>query len=191
MEITLEQFEISTGATRENAEKYYDHALAAMDRFQISEDAERICAYLATLSIESARLTTMEESLYYRDPFRLAKIFPSKFKTSAEAVPFCRNPQALSMKLYNGFHGRGGIQLTWEKNYAFHGEKLGFNYRDNPDWLLTPDHAMLVSASYWDSARCNDVAYDMDEVTLRVNGRARMHLAERIAQRDIARGAYA
>lgn len=191
MEITLEQFALATGATEENAQTYHEACLAAMARFEIDQTAERVSAFLATLSIESARLTTMEENLYYRDPARLSKIFPSKFRTAADAEPYVRNPAALSMKLYNGFHGRGGIQLTWEKNYRIHGDRLGFDYVSNPTWLLAPDHAMLSAGSYWDLNKCNDVADDMDEVTLRVNGRARMHLAERIAQRDTALEVFA
>jgi putative chitinase len=128
----------------------------------------------------------MEEGLYYRDAERLRKIFPSKFPTIESARPYCRMPKELSMKLYNGFHGRGGIQLTWEENYRTHGKKLGYDYVGSPNMLLLPKHAMLVSGSYWDSRDCNDVADDMDEVTLRVNGKARMHLAERIAYRNKA-----
>lgn len=186
MDITLEQFRDGTGSTQANAELYYQPALITMDRFAINAEVQRIAAFLSTISIEAARLTTMEEGLSYRDPARLHQIFPSKFPTVESAVLFVRNPEALSQKLYGGYHGRGAIQITWLRNYQIHGDRLGFDYVNNPHWLLTPDHAILSAGDYWDKNNINDVADDMDEVTLRVNGRARMHLAERIAQRNVA-----
>ncbi len=185
MSISLEQWAEATGSNADNALRYYDAAVAAMERYEIVT-AEQIAAFCATISIESARLTTMEESLYYKHPERLLRIFPRAFSSIEEAQPFCRNPAALSQKLYNGYHGRGAIQLTWERNYLIHSRRTGNDYLRYPEKLLEPEHALLSAASFWDLNLINDVAYDMGEVTLRVNGPARLHLAERIAQYDTA-----
>jgi putative chitinase len=186
--MSLDQFQAAVGATRENAELYFETVMQAMDRFSILDELEPTAAFLATISIESARLTTVEENLYYRSPERLHQIFPSKFPDIDSARPYCRMPKELSKKLYNGYHGRGLIQLTWERNYRIHGERLGVG--DSlvvyPDTLLTPDWAALTAASYWDLHNCNSCSNDMGEVTRRVNGPARMHLAERIAQMNVA-----
>jgi putative chitinase len=190
MGLTLAQFALTTGASNSDAAKYHEFALEAMDRFHIA-GPEQIAAFCATLGIESMHLTKMEEDLYYKDPERLAKIFRSRFDLDgdkvispeeiAAAAPYCRNPKGLSMRLYNGFHGRGGIQLTWEKNYKLHGDRLGFDYVSKPDLLIQPQHAMLSAGSYWDLNDCNSVAGDMRAVTLKVNGPALMHLKERTA----------
>lgn len=195
MDLTLDQFAVATGATLENAGLYHPWAVQACERFQIVSPVQ-LAAFCASMAVETTRLTAMQESLYYRDAERLAKIFRRVFDLDHngaitpdeidKARLYCRMPKELSLKLYGGYHGRGGMMLTWEKNYIFHGSKLGFPYAREPNMLLQPEHAMLSAASFWDSAACNDVAHDMDEVTRRVNGPARMHLAERIAQRNVA-----
>lgn len=187
---TLEQFQAATGSTLENAQTYYDAALDTFERYAVSEPTQ-IAAFCATLGVESQRLTKMEENLYYTHPDRLAKIFRRAFDQDHDGVieqweidraaDFCRNPHALSHKLYSGYHGRGGFQLTWEKNYRIHGERTGFDYLGHPELLLEPQHAILSAGSFWDLNRINDVADRMDEVTFRVNGPARLALAERIA----------
>jgi putative chitinase len=190
MTLTLDQFQAATGSTAENAQTYYDAALETFERFSVVEPTQ-IAAFCATLGVESQRLTKMEENLYYTHPDRLAKIFRRVFDENHDGVieqweiercqAYCRNPQALSIKLYGGFHGRGGFQLTWERNYKVHGKRLGFDYLSNPDLLLEPQHAILSAGSFWDLNQINDVADRMDEVTFRVNGPARLGLAERIA----------
>lgn len=183
MPLTLEQFQLCTGSTHENAGRYYDAAVAAMERFVV---ADAVAAFLATLGVESELLTHMEEDLFYTHADHLVAVFPHEFHTAADAAPFVRNPKGLSQKIYNGFHGRGGIQLSWEKNYKLHGDNVGADYVGHPELLLVPEHAMLSAGSYWHVTQCNAVAHDMGEVTLRVNGPRRLALATRIAMRDNA-----
>lgn len=193
MEFTLDQFAVATGSTEENANLYYPWAVQACERFHIEEPPE-LAAFFAHMAIETARLTAMQEDLYYRDAERVAKIFRRVFDTNKDKIishdeivaarPYCRMPKELSLKLYGGYHGRGGLMLTWERNYAAQTLKLGHDYLHNPALVMAPEHAMLTAASFWDDVRGNDVAHNMDESTLRVNGPARLHLAERIAQRN-------
>lgn len=195
MELTHEQFAQATGAEQEVADRYRDHALAAMERFSI-DNPTRASAFLGTISVETMHLTKMEEDLYYRDAKRLAGLFLRVFDENSDhvvsdeeitkAIPYTRNPKGLSMRLYGGFHGRGGAQLTWERNYRLHGDKLGYDYVGSPNLLIDPFHAMLSAASFWDEIKGNEVAHDMDEVTRRWNGPRRLQLAERIARRDAA-----
>lgn len=195
MDFSLDQFAVATGSTIENASLYYPWAVQACDRFQIVE-APSLASFFAHMSIETARLTAMQESLYYRDAERVAKIFRRVFDLNKDKVidhdeivaarPYCRMPKELSMKLYAGYHGRGGLMLTWQKNYAAQSAKLGHDYLHNPDMVMEPEHAMLTAASFWDDVKGNAVASNMDESTFRVNGPARLHLAERISQRNAA-----
>jgi putative chitinase len=196
MDFTLDQFAVATGSTTENASLYYPWVVQACERFRINETPTQLAAFFASMSVETARLTAMQESLYYRDAERLARVFLRVFDEDHNRVitpeeidkarPYCRMPKDLSIKLYGGYHGRGGMMLTWEKNYILHGKKLGQPYARDPDMVMQPEHAMLSAASFWDEIDGNSVAHDMDEVTLRVNGKARMHLAERISQRNAA-----
>ena len=189
---SVEQLASATSAPYGNAKTYHQPLLDAMGRFDICS-LQRQAAFLATVSVESARLSSPEESLYYKDPDRLARIYPRAFKNAAAAVPYARNPQGLSELLYKNYHGRGLLGLTWRRNYERASEALGFDYVGNPALVATPKHAALTAAWFWHDAKCNDPADkgDMTEVTRRVNGPALMHLAERKAQYEIALKALA
>ena len=192
MTFTVEQLAAATSSPYGNAQTYHQPLVDAMTRFDICS-LQRQAAFLATVSVESARLSSPEESLYYKDPDRLARIYPRAFKNAAAAVPYARNPQGLSELLYKNYHGRGLLGLTWRRNYERASEALGYDYVGNPALVATPKHAALTAAWYWHDAKCNDPADkgDMTEVTRRVNGPALMHLAERKAQYETALKALA
>ena len=185
--LTLEQLRYSTSARLDDAETYVDWLNDAMQQYQIDTHL-RIAAFLATVAIESAHLRVAEESLYYLNPERLAKIFPRAFKSAQEAEPYARNPEALSEKLYDGYHGRGLIQLTWRKNYQECSNALGVDFVTQPEKLTHPKWASFSAAWYFNSHGCLSAADrgDMDEVTLLVNGPTKMHLKERMDQYAIA-----
>lgn len=185
--LTFEQLRYSTSARLDDAEIYVDWLNDAMQQYEINTHL-RIAAFLATVAIESAHLRVAEESLYYLNPERLAKIFPRAFKSAQEAEPYARNPEALSEKLYDGYHGRGLIQLTWRKNYQECSNALGVDFVTQPEKLTHPKWASLSAAWYFNSHGCLSAADrgDMDEVTLLVNGPAKMHLKERMDQYAIA-----
>lgn len=189
--ITAEFLQKATDANPANAAKYVDALNAAMERFEINTP-KRIAAFLATVSIESARLTAVEEGLFYSSPERLASIFKRAFRDADDARPYAKNPKALSTKLYQGFHGRGLIQLTWEANYRRCGDALGVDFVADPALLTTPEYAALSAAWFWKANGCNAAADlgDMTKVTAIVNGPAKLHLAERKAQYIMALGAF-
>ena len=192
MTFTVEQLAAATSAPYGNAQTYHQPLLDAMGRFDICS-LQRQAAFLATVAVESAHLSAVEEGLYYKDASRLARIYPRAFKSMADAEPYTRNPKGLGELLYKGYAGRGLIQLTWRKNYERAGEALGYDYSGNPTLVATPKHAALTAAWYWHDAKCNEPADkgDMTEVTRRVNGPALMHLAERKAQYETALKALA
>ncbi len=178
--LTVDQISRATGATPANATRFAGPLNEAMQLFRI-DTPRRQAAFLATVGVESARLTATEEGLYYTDAARLARIYPRAFKTPLAAQPYTRNPKLLGTLLYKGYWGRGLIQLTWEKNYRAAGEALGYDYLSNPEIVATPPHAALTAGWYWSANGCNAQADkgDMREVTRLVNGPALMHLAER------------
>ena len=187
MTFTIEQLAAATSSPYGNAKVYHQHLLDGMTRFNI-DSLQRQAAFLATVSVESAHLSAVEEGLYYRDAARLARIYPRAFKDAKAAEPYTHNPKGLSELLYKNYHGRGLLGLTWRRNYERASEALGYDYVGNPSLVAEPKHAALTAAWYWHDAKCNDPADrgDMTEVTRRVNGPALMHLAERKAQYETA-----
>lgn len=178
--MSVEDIARACRARIEDAGRFCAPLNEAMDRFDISTARQR-AAFLATVAIESAYLSTTRENLNYTKPERLALLFPRAFKSAAQAEPYVRNPAALSQKLYNGYSGRGLIQLTWEANYAAAGDALGHDYVRYPEMVEQPLHAALTAAWFWNDRGCNELAEqgDMAEITRRVNGPKRLHLDER------------
>ena len=80
---------------------------------------------------ESGGFKRTKEGLYYSTPERLMAVWPSRFKSVEEAMPYTKNPEALANNVYsdrmgNGdeasgdgfkFAGKGFIQLTGRSNY--------------------------------------------------------------------------
>ncbi len=182
MKLTVDEIARATGARRVFALPYTDYLNVAMDRFNI-DSIRNVSAFLATVGVESANLSKAEEGLFYREAARLVRIFPRAFTDERSAAPYTKNPVGLSKLLYGGYHGRGLIQLTWERNYRAAGDALGFDYVGNPGLLLQPKHAALSAAWFWKENGCSAAAErgDMRDVTLRVNGPALLHLVERSA----------
>lgn len=179
MDLTILQVARATGASLPDASTFHPHLVAAMEQFGITTPA-RIAAFLANVSIESARLTKTEEDLFYRDAGRLAKIYPRAFLTAAAAMPFVQNSKALGQKLYQGYWGRGLLQLTWLRNYQAASKALGFDYVAQPQLVAEPRHAALTAAWFFATNGCNEAAdaLNIGDVRLRINGPARLHLTE-------------
>lgn len=182
MTLSADQIARYTQAPIVNARMYEGPLNEAMARFGITSP-RNIAAFMATISVESARLTTAEESLYYKSAERLATIYKRAFKNANEAEPYVRNPAALSMLLYSGYHGRGLIQLTWKSNYFEASEDLGVDYVSVPSLVCKPEHAARTAAWFWDKKGCSAAAEegDMEAVTRIVNGPRKLHLDERVA----------
>lgn len=188
-QLTLELLQDCTGAPFDKAVAYFDSLCDAMGRFNIVDEA--VPMFLAHVAIESNRLTQVEESLYYRDPERIARIYLRMFDANHDrkiepeeieaAKPYVCNHAAMSKLLYQGYHGRGLIQLTFKANYQAASDALGFDYVGNPNLVLQPTHAALTAAWFFQSKGCIEVSDDITECTRIINP-ALMHLAERKAQ---------
>lgn len=172
-----------------DAAKYLPHLLAGMDRYGIAGLAP-VSALIANIAVETTNLTQMEESLYYKDPERIVKLYLRKFDEDKDRVadpeevekakPYVRNHAAMSQLLYGGYHGRGGLQLTWQANYAKATMALERDYVNNPDFVKRDEDAMLTACWYFADNGCIKVADRIDSVVRLINP-AMMHLAERRA----------
>ena len=89
----------------------------------------RAAHLLGQAAHESGGFKRTKESLYYSTPERICAVWPSRFPTVEDAMPYAKNPDKLAGKVYSGrmgndteeeaakFIGRGFIQLTGQNNY--------------------------------------------------------------------------
>ncbi|WP_447775618.1 glycoside hydrolase family 19 protein [Variovorax boronicumulans] len=181
-----------TGSTPGAAALYAGHLTVQMERFEIDTRA-RTAAFLANVSAETQRLAAVEEDLNYRTADRLRLIFPSLFVAAKggkhRAEDYVRRPAALSELRYRGYHGRGLLHLTWLDAYAAAGAALGFDYVGKPSLVSLPEHAAATACWFWaEFKKLNPAADrgDMYEIRGKVNGPARLQLAETMSLRTTA-----
>ncbi|HEY2899722.1 MAG TPA: glycoside hydrolase family 19 protein [Polyangia bacterium] len=141
-------------------------------RYEITRSARRMAAFLGHIAHESGYLHSVEENLRYKDTDRLAKVYPSAFKTPVDAEPYVNKPEALANKVYanrigNGdaasgdgwkYRGRGLIQITGRGNYAAFAKDVNVDVVQNPDLVATPPYAALSAAWFWKKHGLNDLA---------------------------------
>ena len=157
----------------------------------------RAAHLLGQAAHESAGFTITKESLYYSTPERLCKVWPSRFKTVADAEPYVKNPQALADKVYGGrggnngegykWRGRGFIQLTFRDNYrSFASDMRVPEVMEDPS-LVETEYAFESAYWFFDKNglfRMADNGIGTDNIraiTKRVNG-GHHGIDDRIAQ---------
>lgn len=191
---------IAAGAAPTQARMFEKPLGVALDRFGITTKV-RVASFLAQALHESARLTSMEESLYYRDPARIRMMWPTRVYSMADAAKLCRNPQALANTVYanrygNGdkesgdgwrYRGRGLFGLTFLNNYLAAGVALGRPYGAHPELVAQIDDACLTAAWYFVTRGCLPAADNGDTrgVTSKINP-AMAGLDDRLALFDRA-----
>ena len=149
--------------------------------------AERSAHLLGQASHESGGFTRVCESLYYSSPDRIRKVWPTRFKTVADAEPYARNPKALADKVYsnrmgNGenegsvFIGRGFLQLTGKDNYRSFAADMRLPEVMTDPSLIETDYAFETAYWFFEKNRLFKIAdggVDTDtieKITKRVNG---------------------
>lgn len=164
----------------------------AMDKFGINTPA-RIASFLAQTGYESGQFNTLVESLSYKTPARLMKVWPKRFPTEASAIPYVKNQEKLANFVYanrigNGdvnsgdgfrYRGQGIIQITGKSNYAETGIALGVDLVNHPELLVTPELAAMSAAYFWQGHGLNALAddqtgdddlEDFTTITKKING---------------------
>ena len=197
---------IDVGVNPAQARAFAEPLKASMALFDIST-RQRKAGFIAHAVIESARFTSLEENLRYRDPARIATIFRTGFDLDKDRVvdpeeiefakQFILKPKELANRAYanrngNGneasgdgwrFRGRGIFQLTGRDNYrkASIGVGLGAVYLNNPDLVALPSDACMTAAHFWISNGCNQMidSGNFGATTRIINGPGMLHAAER------------
>jgi len=171
----------------------YSMAMAkAFREFEINT-VNRIAGFLAQTGHESGGFSRIEENLNYSAE-RLKVVFPKYFPTYGLAHAYEYNKQALANRVYanrlgNGpessgdgwkYRGRGLIQLTGKDNYSACSKDLGFDIIEEPDLVLVPEIAVLVSVWFWTHRKINQTCDDdnIEKMTKLVQG-GKLGLEER------------
>jgi len=150
--------------------------------------AQRIAAFVAQCSHESAGFTALKENLNYRWQ-TLRKLFPKYFPTDELAQEYANKPnkqEAIANRIYasrmgNGdeasgdgyrFCGRGLIQLTGKSNYTWFAASLGITVEEAVEYLQTFEGAAQSACWFWETNKLNEWADKGDILTLtkRING---------------------
>lgn len=147
---------------------------------------ERGAHLLGQASHESGGFKLTRENLNYSAETML-RVWPSRFKTLAEAEPYARNPKALADKVYsnrmgNGegeghiYIGRGFLQLTGKDNYkAFAADMRMPEIMQDPS-LVETDYAFETALWFFEKNKLFAIADKgvndgtIKQITKRVNG---------------------
>jgi putative chitinase len=139
------------------------------------KDSLVLAHLMAQISHECGAGHDIVENLNYKAE-RMTEVWPSRFKTVADAVPYAGNPKALANKVYNGrmgnrlgsddgwnFRGRGGSQTTGREGYERVKKQTGLDVVSNPDILIDPKHFLECSVSDFINCGCMPYA-KMDDL---------------------------
>ena len=158
---------------------------AAFDRAFGGVAPKDLAMFFAQIGHESADLTQLEESLFYRSADRIRDVFPRAVASlgDAELQKLVRNPEGLANVVYslrngNGntlsgdgwrYRGRGPIQITGRTNYIALAADTGLPVIKDPDVLLRDKYSAAMSAVWYWRKHVTDGA-DLQTVTRQING---------------------
>jgi len=143
----------------------------ALAAWKIS-NKQAVAAFLGMVLGESGGLHVFAENMNYSSAERLMQVFPSVFKTRADAIPYVSNPQKLASRVYanrygNGpeesgdgwkYRGMGAIQLTFKAGILAYFKAKGIDPKNDPASVLTKPAGALDSAAWYFVSRGCDKA---------------------------------
>lgn len=186
MELTLDQ--LKQLLPRNPYVEQWHHALSQLLPDYEIDTPQRIAAFIAQCSHESAGFTALKENLNYKAE-TLMKIWPRYFPTIEIARQYASAPnkqevianRAYGNRMGNGdeasgdgfkFCGRGLIQLTGRSNYQAFADSLEMDIEDVPAYLATFEGAAQSACWFWESNNLNRFADagDIKGLTKAING---------------------
>lgn len=177
---SIEQVHVLAPLAKKPYTDSFADAATILDPFGINTPL-RVAHFMAQILHESGAFTILVESLNYSTPERLMAVWPSRFPSKEEALPFVHNSFALAEHVYSGrmgnvkpgdgarYVGRGPLQVTGHDSYLRIGTLLGIDLVNNPDLAITAPYLLQIAACEWKESRCNEAADD--DNLLHVSGR--------------------
>jgi putative chitinase len=166
---------------------WYDALSQLLPDYEINTP-QRIAAFIAQCSHESAGFTALKENLNYRAP-TLRKLFSKYFPNDELANEYANKPnkqEAIANRIYanrmgngpeesgDGFRycGRGLIQLTGKDNYTWFAASLHITPDEASEYLQTFEGAAQSACWFWESNNLNRFADagDIKGLTKAING---------------------
>lgn len=136
--------------------------------------------WLPQILHEFSMLERTEENLLYTTPERLCAVWPSRFKTLADAVPYVCAPQKLANLVYGGRMGntepgdgwlyRGRPMLTGKGTYGRVGDLIGQDLLGMPHLIEQPHYALIAAIAWWEDAVPDAFLSDQSRIRRRVQG---------------------
>ena len=175
------------------------HASALEDARKTSSvtTVRRLCHFMGQIFVETGGFTSMVENLNYRNPNRLDALFSAVHGIADARALIRRGPEAIANRVYanrldNGneasgdgwrYRGSGYKQLTGRSNYRDIGDIVNMDLVGNPELAREPQAAARIAFAFWDARQCSPLADrgDVEGVTEKVNGPAKVALADRRA----------
>ncbi|MEX6689235.1 hypothetical protein QTN47_17125 [Danxiaibacter flavus] len=117
-------------------------------------------AAIAQIAHESGEFSIKSENMNYTTPERIMAVWPSRFKTVADAKPYIKNAQALANRVYGGrmgnnqpndgysFRGGGFMQLTGRESYEKYARYKGLSVEQIHEQIKTSDFFAMDSACW-------------------------------------------
>ena len=149
------------------------------ERFSL--DGREIDDFTGQVLYETAMLEHLEEDLNYSAK-RIIAVWPARFPTIGDAMPYAYNPEGLANRTYGGrlgntepgdgwrYRGSGIPMITGKRNYELLQQLTGLPLLDHPELLRTPEGAMRCGLLWWE-AKVPDSAIDsIERVTRAVQG---------------------
>lgn len=182
--ITLEQLKkIYRNGKEEKLKLYVEAFNQVFPKFEINTP-KRIAAFLGQVAVESGELKYDREL-----PSRWNKKNPKD--PNEQTGTLYENRKLLgNNKPGDGpkYIGRGILQLTGRANYTDMSKKLNRDLVNNPDLACDPMVSVEIACQYFKDRKLLAFAdaWNLDEVTKRVNGSAKLHHDQRVAYSEMA-----
>ena len=169
----------------------------AFQKFEVNTD-RRVAAAIGQFMAEAGEtFQDLRENMRYTTLRQLMKVFGNHFKDEKEAQMYLGQPERLGNLVYanrlgNGsvesgdgyrYRGRGLIQLTGKTEYQQFADDMQISVEQAAEWCETPEGAAISACWYLKTRHCLADAdrWDLEALTLKVNGKAKVNLAGRIA----------
>lgn len=175
--------------------KVHAQALEAARVVSTVNTSRRLSHFMGQIFVETGGFAHMVENLNYKNAKRLDAIFSAVRDIDDALALIAAGQEAIANRVYanrlgNGdessgdgwrYRGSGYKQLTGRNNYRDIGRSIGIDLENNPDLARKPITAAKVAFAFWDARGCSSLADagDLDEITERINGPAKLGLSER------------
>lgn len=186
MELTLDQLK-QLLPKNQYVDEWHQALSQVLPEYEI-DTPQRIAAFIAQCSHESAGFTVLKENLNYRAT-TLRKVFPKYFPDDATAEYYANLPnkqEAIANRVYanrmgngdersgDGFRycGRGLIQLTGKQNYSWFAASIDMPVEETSEYLQTFEGAVQSACWFWETNNLNRFADvgDIKGLTKAING---------------------